>query len=254
MSNLPTAKPKRTSYENFVAECPYCGQNNIFNRASDLNDFAPITGREVVCQLKSCLRHFWINGDSINCAHEMLVFDCYELIQQKHYMNCVLSLAQAYEVFFSLFFRVELLYKPFGRDACGTLEELNALAVELEKKMEVHTFGSLRALFLRHVATVTPPKTLSEAAQLIRALPDSRRMVKSPKVAILDAVGDPRLRTLLKQLSAVTINTLRNKVVHKGAYRPTGAEVAEALEQTRSILFPITRDLNLHEDINTYVR
>jgi hypothetical protein len=55
MTDMPIARKKRTSYENFVAECPSCGVESIFNRASDL------------------------------------------------------SLTTAYEMFFSLFFRVELL-------------------------------------------------------------------------------------------------------------------------------------------------
>ena len=52
---------------------------------------------------------------------------------------------------------------------------------------------------------------------------------------------------LLKALRATTINTLRNQVVHKRAYRPTREEAESALEETRSIIFPLTQRLGLYE-------
>src|SRR5260221_158441 len=109
MSNIPIAKNRRSSYENFVAQCPCCGKDCIFNRASDLHTLEPIAGLDVSCQSDDCRKPFRSVGDSVNSAHEMLILDCYELIEAKHYMAVILSLTQAYEVFFSLFFRVELL-------------------------------------------------------------------------------------------------------------------------------------------------
>ena len=49
MNAIPVAERKRTSYENFAAECPWCRRENIFNRASDLKTFEPIAGRDVSC-------------------------------------------------------------------------------------------------------------------------------------------------------------------------------------------------------------
>jgi hypothetical protein len=95
MNEFSIAKNRRTSYENFVAECPWCGKDCIFNRASDLHTFEPIAGRDVSCQSGDCRKPFRIVGDSVNSAHEMLIFDCYELIERKHYMNCILSLASS---------------------------------------------------------------------------------------------------------------------------------------------------------------
>ena len=93
MSDIPIASKKRTSYENFVAECPWCSRENIFNRVSDLRTFEPVAGRDVSCQSADCGRPFRIVGDSVNSPHEMLILDCYELIERKHYMNCILNLA-----------------------------------------------------------------------------------------------------------------------------------------------------------------
>jgi hypothetical protein len=160
MSNIPIASKKRTTYENFVAECPWCGKESIFNRASDLRTFEPIAGRDVSCQSVDCGKPFRIVGDSVNNRHEMLIFDCYELIERKHYMNCILSLAQAYEVFFSLYFRVELLYKPFGADRDQELADLNRISEGLHDKIKEHTFTPMRALFLQYTVNGQLPKNL----------------------------------------------------------------------------------------------
>jgi hypothetical protein len=81
-------------------------QESISNRASDLRTFEPICGRDVACENTDCGKLFRIVSDSINGPHEMLIFDCYELVGRKHYMSCILSLTQAYEIFFNLFLRV----------------------------------------------------------------------------------------------------------------------------------------------------
>lgn len=97
---IPIAEKMRTDYENFVAVCPSCGHECIFNRASDLCTFEPIGELNVSCLNEECRKPFRLVGDSVNEPHEMLIYDCYELLEHKHYMNCILSLAQAYEVFF----------------------------------------------------------------------------------------------------------------------------------------------------------
>lgn len=251
MSDVPVARNKHTSYENFVAECPWCSKESIFNRASDLRTFEAIAGRDVACQSADCRKPFRIVGDSINSPHEMLIFDCYELVERKHYMNCILSLAQAYEIFFSLFFRVELLYKPFGSDPEQELADLNRLSEELHDKIKEHTFSGMRALFLEHMVTGRSPKNLAEAAAVVAALPDRPR---EPKDAAIESLGDAKLVPLLKAVKATSIHTLRNRVVHKQAYRPTREEVEEAIKETRSVLFPLTRHLQLYDEINWYIR
>jgi len=251
MSNIPIARKKRTSYENFVAECPWCGKESIFNRASDLRTFEPIAGRDVSCLSVDCGKPFRIVGDSVNNRHEMLVFDCYELIGRKHYMNSILSLAQAYEVFFSMYFRVELLYKPFGADRDQELAELNRISKVLQGKIKEHTFARMRALFLRYMVAPQSPKNIAESEVVVADFPDRPG---DPKDAAIESLGDSTLVPLLKALKATNINTLRNNVVHKQAYRPTREEVEAALEEARSILFPLTSHLQLYDDVNWYIR
>jgi hypothetical protein len=125
MSEIPYWENKRTSYENFVAQCRWCGEDSIFNRVSDLTDTSAIAFLMVSCLSPSCGEPFNINGDLVDSAHEMLVLDCHELLRQKHYMSCIMTLAQAYEVFFSLLLRVELVYKPFAADPEEDIEHLN---------------------------------------------------------------------------------------------------------------------------------
>jgi hypothetical protein len=250
MSDIPLASNKRTSYENFAAECPYCGRESIFNRASDLRTFEPIAGRDVLCLNVDCGKPFRIVGDSVNNPHEMLIFDCYELVERKHYMNCILSLTQAYEVFFSLFFRVDLLYKPLGADPNLDLTEMNRLAEELQNKTKEHTFGRMRSLFLQHLVNGRSPNNLAESAAVIAALCERPG---NPKDTAIENLGDAKLVPLLMALKATNIHTLRNRIVHKRAYRPTRQETEAALHETRNILFPLTDRLQLYDDINWYM-
>lgn len=251
MGDVPVAKKKYASYENFVAECPWCCKEIIFNRASDLRTFEPIGGRDVLCLSTDCRQPFRIVGDVINSPHEMLIFDCYELVERKHYMNCILSLVQAYEVFFSLFLRVELLCKPFGAAPRQKLTDLNQLSEKLHDKIKKYAFTDMRALFLEHMVNRTLPKNLTEAAAVVAKLPKHPR---EPKDAAIESLGDAKLVPLLKAVKATGIHTLRNRVVHKQAYRPTREEVEEAIKETRSVLFPLTHHLNLYDEVKRYRR
>ena len=87
----------------------------------------------------------------------MLVLDSNELLSHKHYMNCIITLAQAHEVFFSLFLRVELLYKPFAKDDIQDVDHLNRLSEQLAEKVKKHTFARMRALFLRQLVLGVHP-------------------------------------------------------------------------------------------------
>ncbi|MGD9873790.1 MAG: hypothetical protein AB7T27_05925 [Kiritimatiellia bacterium] len=245
----PVATKKRTSYENFAAECPSCGQESVFNRASDLCTFEPIAGRDVICASASCGKPFRIIGDTVNCAHEMLVYDAYDLFRQKRYMNCILTLATAYEVFFSLFMRVNLLYRPFGADDEPDLHTFNRLSRELHGKIKDHTFGPMRALFLWQLATQIPPENLVEAEVVIAALP---KKPKEPADEVLEAIGNSKLVPLLKAIKHATVNTLRNEVVHKRAYRPKRGETKEAMDTARSTLLHLSYLLDLHDNVNMY--
>lgn len=253
MSEIPYATEMRSTYENFIARCPRCGLENIFNRASDLKNFRPIAFKTVTCLSTDCRQPFTINGDSIGPAFEMLVFDCYELLERKHYSYCVLILAQAFEVFFSQFLRVELLYRPFALEEDRDIKRLNHLAGRLYKKVKDLSYCGMRDLFFRCVLKRTHPRSLREAEDVIGD-PDFRSHLRPPDKGELQNVGNQPLSALLTELRSCRIHELRNRVAHKMAYRPTLGEVNAALEEARRILFPLARILEVRRDISWYVR
>lgn len=247
MNSLPIAKTIYTNYENFAAECPWCGKENIFNRASDLDTFEPIAGRNVLCLADACGKEFRIIGDTLNNPHEMLVYDCYKLIEQKQYMNTILTLTQAYEVFFNLFFRIELLYKPFAVER--DIAKFNRLSEMLYEKLKKHTFTKMRNHFLEYVLDNNPPRDFVEAEHKIVNLSDNP---KEPKNTEIHNMNNSTLKPLLKVVKNTEINTLRNKIIHKQAYRPTREEVEKAFEEAKTTLNELTYHLKLYDNIAFY--
>lgn len=248
MGEVPYATVKRTTYENFVAACPVCERENIYNRASDLKTFELVPFREVKCNY--CRKPFNINGDSINAAHEMLLFECRNSLSERRYMQTVLTVAQAYEVFAALYARAELLYKPYANDGSHDLDRLNALSKTLVQKIGKWSFDRMRALVLWHLLHFDKSHDdLAEAEIVINSLPDSPR---EPKTVELARFKDDRLRRLALGLKMTTVHTLRNKVVHMRAYRPTREEAEGALDEAGDILHLASFLLGIYDDLNCY--
>ena len=246
---MPTASPKEAGYENIIVDCPLCDCELVFNRASDLRTFEPISGTNVSCL--ECKGIFWLNGDIANERHECLIYDCHELLNRKRYMNCILNVCQAYEMFFSLYLRVELIYKPFYRSSdyeTGSLKRLNNLYRRLEGVTEKYAFKNMRALFLERIIDPISPRNLDEAKEII----DSLHNPKIPADHEIESISDAKLAKLFMMLKKTDINGLRNKVVHKSGYRPTREEAEQAFEEAQSILLPLTWFLDLHDEINWY--
>ena len=261
MKNIPSVKIERASYENIKATCPCCGHKCIFNRISDLCTTDPIGGREVHCLNKECDKLFRIGGDLANERHEMLILDCYELLDRKQYMHCILNIATAYEMFFSLFLRVRLVHKPFAADSefqddfSFQFDKWHNLLENLEEKTNRHTFRAMRALCLRHMVNKISVPNLCQAEESIECIPKYAKDIKDVSNSEIEAIrdGDEKLIELLKQLKCTRIHELRNKVVHKRAYRPTRREAEEYLEEARSVLFPLTFRFELDDDPNLYL-
>ena len=249
---IQSTRITHAGYENLTVICPSCNYECIFNRASDIGIFQPVAGREVQCTNKICLKPFRIVSDSVNERHEMLVSECSQLLERKQYMYCILNLATAHEMFFGLFLRVNLLYKPFAADAnshsSGSLNKVNDLSAKLHCKIKRCTFPSMRNVFLSEVTNAPPATDLLSAEKSILALhpqdtPDSK----------IEALGDGALVQLLKDLKSTKLHNVRNEVVHKQGHRPTKEEATKYFEEAKSILFPLTYCLDLHDDLNWYV-
>ena len=239
-----------SGYENIVVDCPMCNDEVRFNRASDLQTFAPVAGANVSCY--KCGGEFWINGDSINERHEALLFDCHEHLLAKRYMNCILNVCQAYEMFFSLYLRVNLLYRPFANDhhkGRASTDVLNARFRELARETEKLSFERMRNIFLALLVRADRPASLEEAKGHI----DSLRAHSCPKDNDLTAGRDKKTLKLLLRVKRTKISEMRNDVVHKNGYRPDRSEAEGALKEARSVLFPLTSLLDLHDDVNWYL-
>ena len=240
---------KSSGYENIVVDCPLCNHEFVLNRATDLDTFEPISGTDVFCQ--KCGKGFWINGDSVNERHEAMIFDCHDLLKTKRYMNCILNVCQAYEMFFSLYLRVNILYIPFGKNIGqkrNSLDQFNQLYMQLSDETEKFGFAKMRDVFLRLAVQRDRPSGLDEAQGYIGALSKYSR----PKDREIEFLPDKGIAALLIHIKQTRINELRNDVVHKRAYRPKRVEAEDAVAEARAVLFPLTFRLNLHDDLNWY--
>jgi hypothetical protein len=251
----------KATYENIFVECPSCGRENIFNRASDLKGVLhSIDYLEVSCLFADCGRSFYLSGDVANSAYEMLIYDCYDLLERKHYSYCILNLAQAFEAFFSQYLRIELLYRPFACDprACNRdVANLNRLLKLLHEKIETLAYEGMRYLFFSLVLHSARPSSLRESEGVINALPCKNKLVLPSNDGIRNAsiFSDKRIPELLIRVRSCNISKLRNQVVHKNAYRPNLDEVSNALKEAREILFPLGQFLDVRfDDLNWYIQ
>ena len=251
---IPVIKVNEAGYENLTVDCPWCDRESKFNRASDLPTREPIGGLDTQCLNEKCVKPFRIVSDSVNERHEMLVSDCHGLLRRKQYMHCILNLATAHEMFFSLFLRVELLYRPLAADLSShRLDEMKRLSEKLERRIKRHTFVPLRDLFLRQLIIKRSPVDLDEAEGAIHSIPEHAECVKGVSNAEIREKSDASLKTILIELNRSTIPELRNRVVHKRAYRPTFEEAKDAFDKTRSIIGPLTYLLDIHDELNWYL-
>jgi len=252
----PVAEAERTSYENIETTCPHCHRRNVLNRASDLRTFMPVAGKAVPCT--ECGKQFWLVGDSVSDGYESMLYDSTFLLKRKRFMLAVAGACQAYEMFFALYLRVELVYKPFWRDRKNGLgpsvTELNDLDAALRSEVGGFSFDRMRACFLRQAVTDTAPRSVREAASAIQALGRSGHRRSARLSVIRRAPLEKRVKELLRGVARTKVNELRNKVVHQRGYRPRQGEAEIAVKEARSLLFPLGYDLDLHEDINWYAK
>ena len=254
MDQILYAKKTEPSYENFVAYCPYCEFRNVYNRVTDLKTTEAIHFRTVSCLNKQCTKSFNINGDLINPAFQMLIYDCDELKLQKHYSYCILNLAQSFEVFFSLYLQVKLLYKPLAiieQTQHVSNERLNDLAKRLYDSIKKYSFIRLRNIFLNFIIENKISLTFDDTEKFISRL---ETLTKNPSNESIQRISDIDLSKLLQELKDSKVYELRNKVVHQAAYRPTLDEVDSAIKETGDILFLLAHHLKIDsDDINHYL-
>src|SRR5829696_499651 len=175
---------ERKDYETITARCDECGSLSVLNRVDDIGDPGPYySGCYVGCT--ECGTPFWVFGDAIEPAYELLLLDAEEHMRAKQYMLCVMSLAQAWEMFFATFAYSHYLYRPFHRNARypGRTERFDGLAKQLGDAIWNFTFHPLRNVLLNTVVEGVRPRTLDEseiAIARIRGDNFDQRPTKAP--------------------------------------------------------------------------
>jgi hypothetical protein len=197
-----------------------------------------------------CGSDFIIKGDIINPAWQMLILDCETLKTQKRYMYCILNLAQAFEMYFGLYFRVKFLYKPYAHEQLHDIKHLNRETDSLFENTKECTYVCLRNMFINSILQNHRCSTLSESELEIKRL---LSMTDDPSKSAISDFSDPKWPSVLLRLKECNIGTLRNAVVHKYGYRPNIEQVEKAIEETASILYAIDHRLGvLVDDVNYY--
>jgi hypothetical protein len=227
-------------YETVTARCDECDYLNIFNRIDDIGEPGPYSGRDVTCL--ECGKTFWIFGDIINPAYQLFIFNADEHMRRKHYMLSVTMLGQAWESFFATFIYSNYLYRPFNANARypGDLKQFNRLAALLGDTIEKFTFDPLRNVLVNTVVERVHPDTLDESETAIARIKDEK-FGQRPAAARVEAFPDAPVRDVLLRLRNLRINELRNRVVHKEAYRPRRAEVEACRDDEIRVMYRTRR-------------
>ena len=212
-------------YERLILPCHRCGTTNIINRASDLGDTGFAIGKELPCQNVECTATIRIGFETADPDYQLLIWEALRLRVEKRYMLAVTALAQAFEMFFALAVEVMLVHHiaNFSTATVNELEYVSNLLFDTTKK---YAYSQMRNLFIA-LAMKPRPTSSAEAEELIRKIPE---LVKDHSDDLLRAIGDAELGGLLLRLKALTIGSLRNRVIHKRAYRPKVEELDESLD------------------------
>jgi hypothetical protein len=156
------------------------------------------------------------------------------------------ALGQAWELFFTAFARANFVYRPFFAEprASDTLTVFNALTTRLHKVIDNWTFFPLRNLVIRSVVEGIRPTSRAEA----EAAMDQLEVGNFGENIVPNAISDVQpaeTRELLQGLSELTIGHLRNRVVHKRAYRPLRLEAERCLEDEVRLLYRAEHSLGV---------
>ena len=244
MTNLYALKTK-INYENFIAKCPYCKEENIFNRASDLKTFEYIDCKEVVCF--ECKQKFYIKSDLVSEKHEYMIYDCCALLKQKKYMYCIINLCVACEAFFLKGIEIKLLWEPWKRKLFQRDTEIfNHYSDKLHKKTQDYSYSKLLNVFFDLYL-----KNRSFLSQM--SIDDYMNLIDcfakiEPKDEDIQKYHDPETKDLFMRLKKLKINKMRNNVAHKCAFRPTRQDVEKYLEEERSVVFGLQTRLKMKHE------
>src|ERR1041385_1786483 len=233
-------------YEVVTISCHRCGHVNIYNKADDLDDRDDVAGIERPCQNPDCPEIIRFPMETANPAYELFLFDAGWYRRRKRHMQAVAMLAQAFEMYFALGVEVMLIHHPWN--ATGRTDQAAAedVASRLFGKTKKFAYPKMCNLFI-NLAARPRPSTFAEAEALLLRI-ETLASISEANRAIA-AVADADIAALLTQLRDLPLPSLRNRVLHKRAYRPRAAEVDECLKPAHHLTSQLWIRLNLSESL-----
>lgn len=238
------AERQKSNYENFIAECPYpdCKSENIFNRVSDLKTVEPIAFKEVECF--KCKRKFNIKSDYVGEIHEYLIYDCYELLKLKKYMYCIINLCTACESFFLKGIEIKLLLKPWEERLFErNTDTFNRYSKKLHERTRSYTYPKLLNVFFDLYLKDKSFHSQTSIDNYMNGIDDFAKI--EPKDEDIQKYHDRETGDLFMHLKKLKINEMRNKVVHKYAFRPSLQDVEKCLDEVKSVVFRLQTRLKM---------
>ncbi|EPU4510384.1 hypothetical protein ACVW8L_004608, partial [Vibrio parahaemolyticus] len=238
-----------TNYENFYADCPFCSFSNIFNRREDLNTFQPISRMDVVCQNAECAKSFEIGNDSINLPSEMFLMEADKLLSLKSYMSSITLSVQAVENYISQLFVIELAYKKIT--SLDELGKLNDVVKIYADRTKTYSFRDQVNALINYIVNTPELNCLDCSLQYVEQLPKRQNTASKQS---LENVSE-RYLDLVKMLYNTNINSIRNKVAHKQALRPTKVQAEQVLSDASKIIYMAQGVFNARVfDVNYYLQ
>ncbi|HUA13457.1 MAG TPA: hypothetical protein VL989_03080 [Candidatus Sulfotelmatobacter sp.] len=208
MTDLPGADIKAAGYENIYFDCPTCKRENVINRVTDLDPMAITSGMEFKCQFSDCGKALWLKGDFIQPAvYEWFLFELPVLKTKKLYRDYALSLCQAAESFFLR----AIINKKFDRNP-DYRNELGGI--------NLSTYNPDKGAY----ETSIRDKTYAPMREEFLTVFQGERDADEPRPEHRD---DDRRSWAFDVIQRSSIGNLRNRVVHKTAYRPKLSEIEE---------------------------
>lgn len=225
------ASIKEAGYENIYVDCPCCKKENIYNRRNDLCTIEAI-GRKNNIKCQFCGAIFSIIGDTVKSSKFRWFLDEIQILKErKNYMLYILFLCQACEAFFEQAIinkKVDRTSKIRDREG---FVDIKKYIIEFDKLNRSSIFNLCGS----------GSKTIFEKAAFF----DLREVFLHE----FSQIDEQRTIDALNIVKNTDIHEIRNKVIHKNAYRPKICEI-EKYDSLITALFVLGYRFDVMDSIN----
>jgi hypothetical protein len=232
--------PDLSGYENLVGTCRLCDAQVIVNRATDLRGTYPSS--RVIFRCPNCRRRLRPGGDIANHPVDQFIYDAYEPMRNRRYMQVVLLTAQSLELTLAMCVRHVILSQLPKPKRLRKTSPILKVTVALDAALDKLTLGALRRV-VANIAFKANPTSIVDALTAITGLNKLRDRL--PTEADIATLTDTNLREVVGRLVVIpNFVTLRNKVVHQ-ALRPTQKQAKWCLENIPKLTRPLLRGFGI---------